>query len=51
MVTKRKEQKKTVVPKTVPPEPDKVATASEPVDPDKVVTEMQSMMLRKSKIT
>jgi hypothetical protein len=40
-------QKKTDVSKTVPMEPDKVATAAEPVQPDKIVTAMQSMMLRK----
>jgi hypothetical protein len=40
-------QKKTDVSKTVPMEPDKVATAAEPVQPDMIVTAMQSMILRK----
>jgi hypothetical protein len=40
-----------VVSKTVPPEPNKVSAASEPLQPDKIVTAMPSMMLRKMTTT
>ncbi len=44
-MTKRKAQKKTAVSKTVLPQPDEVAIASEQVELDKVETSTQTMML------
>jgi hypothetical protein len=50
-MTKRKAQKKNAVSKTVPPQPDEVAIASEQVEPDKVATSTRARMLRKRKST
>ncbi len=50
-VTNRKTWKKIVMPKTIAPEPDKLATALESVQLDNEGTTMQSMMLTRRKTT